>query len=140
MILSLNKNKKIKSMNEVLEMVSKDDLNGAIHSLCLTLKKSPKLDEAIIQSARLTDIMRQIRLGVVDFQQANLTKNQIRFGILDLAREIELCIEENPKLKELPQPSQHIENVGIFNNNAPISGGFIAGKMNLKNVKNTEKK
>jgi Effector-associated domain 11 len=127
-------------MNNVIEMVGKDDLDGAINSLCLTLKNSPKLDEAIMQSARLTDIMKQIRLGIVDHQQANLTKNQIRFGILDLVREIELCIEENPNLKEVPKNLQPIKNVGILNQYGTISGGFIAGKMNIKGVPNYESK
>jgi hypothetical protein len=127
-------------MNKVLKMVSKDDLNGAINRLCLTLKNSPKLDEVILQSARLTDITRQIRLGVIDSQQANLTKSQIRLGILDLVREIELCIEDNPNLKELPKEPQYIGNVGILHSNAPISGGFITGKMNIKKSKKAAKK
>lgn len=75
------------------ELIGKDDLALAIQKLYALLKDSPKLDEAILQSARYNDVLKQIRLGVVDFEQANLTKNQIRYALLDLVHEIE--IQEN---------------------------------------------
>ena len=71
------------------ELIGKDELAKAIQLLYALLKDSPQLDEAILQSARYNDVIKQIRLGTVDFEQANMTKNQIRYALLDLLREIE---------------------------------------------------
>lgn len=71
------------------DLIGKDDLKTAIQELHQMLRKSPQLDEAIIQSARYNDIMKQIRLGKVSFEVANQTKNQIRLGILNLLAEME---------------------------------------------------
>ena len=62
------------------DLIGKDELAKAIQLLCALLKNSPKLDEAILQSARYNDVIKQIRLGTVDFEQANITKNQIRMN------------------------------------------------------------
>lgn len=53
------------------------------------MDSTPKLNEAIHQSGRFQYIRRQIRLGLVSHAEANLTQNQIRFGLLDLLGEIE---------------------------------------------------
>lgn len=74
---------------QVRQLIRTDDLPEALRFLQELLKNSPKLNEVLLQSARLSDIGRQIRLGLVDFNQANLTKNQIRVGLLELLAEIE---------------------------------------------------
>ena len=71
------------------DLIGKDELAKAIQLLYALLKESPQLDEAILQSARYNDVIKQIRLGTVDFEQANITKNQIRYALLVLVREIE---------------------------------------------------
>jgi hypothetical protein len=71
------------------QLVAQDELDEAIGRLGQFLQDSPKLDETIVQSARHRDILRQMRLGLVGDEQANLTKNQIRAGLLDLLRELE---------------------------------------------------
>lgn len=73
----------------IRNLIAKDDFPTAIQELCALLKNSPHLDEAILQSARYNDITRQIRLGVVDFEAANVTKNQIRVAVLELLQEVE---------------------------------------------------
>ncbi|MBK8563570.1 MAG: hypothetical protein IPN76_09540 [Saprospiraceae bacterium] len=52
-----------------------------------------------MQSSQLSDIMRQIRNGVVSFEDANVTKNKIRMGILSLANEIEETVQNHEDLK-----------------------------------------
>lgn len=64
------------------------------------------LDEVIVQSSRYSDIQKQIRKGIVNFDDANTTKNQIRFSILDLIREI------NEQVKDNPQILKEVENIG----------------------------
>jgi predicted HTH transcriptional regulator len=79
-----------KSLVETIgELIGKDELAKAIHVLYALFKDSPRLDEAIIQSARYNDVIKQIRLGTIEFEQANITKNQIRYALLDLLRDIE---------------------------------------------------
>ena len=87
-------------LNQVGELIGKDELPLAIAMLHKLLKNSPKLDEVILQSARYNDITKQIRLGTVDFNQANLGKNQIRYAILDLVQDIEGSVSENPHLEK----------------------------------------
>lgn len=74
---------------QVRQLIAADDLSEALRLLQDLLKNSPKLNEVLLQSARLSDISRQIRLGIVHPDQANLTKDQIRNGLLELLVEIE---------------------------------------------------
>ena len=95
------------------ELIGKDELALAIKNLYALLKDSPKLDEAILQSARYNDVIKQIRLGIVDFEQANITKNQIRYALLDLLREIEYQ-ETKPEINT---------EIRLFLSNQPIIQG-----------------
>ncbi len=87
------------------DLVGKDDLKGAIALLHQLMKNSPRLNEVILQSARLTDLTRQISMGTVDFKAANITKNKIRMAVLTLCSEIEENVSQNPDLQE--EMNQH---------------------------------
>ncbi|MBC7775872.1 MAG: hypothetical protein H7246_10600, partial [Phycisphaerae bacterium] len=76
-------------LSNIRHLIARDDLAAALLQLRSLLENSPKLDEALLQSARFHDIRKQIRLGTVSHAEANLTQNQIRAGLLDLLREIE---------------------------------------------------
>ncbi len=73
----------------IRNLIANDEVKTAIQELSALLKDSPQLDEAVQQSARYSHVMQQIRLGLVDFQAANIAQNQIRHGILELLREME---------------------------------------------------
>jgi predicted HTH transcriptional regulator len=77
------------SINNIRYLIAKNETSEAIILLNTMLKSSPKLNEAILQSAQHHDIMQQIRIGVLDEYQAKISKNQIRKRILDLLLEIE---------------------------------------------------
>lgn len=87
-------------VEHIYDLVAKNELRNAIELLLKLLKNSPKLNDVILQSSRLTDIVQQIRNGEVTSENANVTKNQIRLGILSLASEIEECILSNKDLEE----------------------------------------
>ncbi len=70
-------------------LVAKHDLKEALRQLRLLLENSPALEEALQQEERFRDIRRQIRLGLVDEEQASLLHNRISAGILELLRELE---------------------------------------------------
>jgi len=74
------------------ELVAAGQLDEATNLLRQLLQNSPRLDDALQQSGRLSDIERQIRLGTVSHENATVTKNQIRMGILGLLTEIEASI------------------------------------------------
>ena len=84
---------------QVRELIRTDDLPEALRLLQELLKNSPKLNEVLLQSARWSDISRQIRLGLVDFNQASLTKSQIRAGLLELLAEIETQENTVPEVR-----------------------------------------
>lgn len=86
--------------NQIMELVSKNQLDRAITELKKVLDKSPKMTEIIMQSARYNDLMSQIRIGTLTHEEMNVTKNQIRFGILNLIQDLETNIEKNPSLEE----------------------------------------
>ncbi|MFN0200106.1 MAG: hypothetical protein ACKVTZ_01215 [Bacteroidia bacterium] len=75
--------------SQIRSLMEQDNLSTAISQLSTFLKESTLLDEAIQQSARYTDVMRQIRLGVVKLEDANVEKAKIRLAILDLLRIME---------------------------------------------------
>lgn len=85
---------------QVRELISTDELPEALRLLQELLKNSPKLHEVLLQSARLSDIGREIRLGLIDYNQANLTKNQIRAALLELLSEIEMQENTVPEVRE----------------------------------------
>lgn len=87
----------------IRDLIARDDLSAALSQLRSLLENSPKLDEALLQSARFQDIQKQIRLGTVSHAEANLTQNQIRDGLLDLLREFERSVgvtQSYPDTKE----------------------------------------
>lgn len=83
-----------------LQLIAKDELKRAIQQLQQLLQGSPLLDEAIGQSARLTDLMQQIRRGTIDLKDAHAEKNKLRYALIDLVREVEEQAERNPVLKQ----------------------------------------
>jgi len=84
----------------IRQLIASDELREAVRLLQELLQNSPKLNEVILQTARLSDIGRQLRLGLVDHDQADQTKNQIRAGILELLDEIEAQEKVRPGLRE----------------------------------------
>ena len=122
-------------ITHIRNLIAKDDFPRAIQELSALLKDSPHLDEAIQQSARYNDIMRQIRLGIVDFQTATITKNQIRMGLLALLSEIEER-ENEPNIKaEVERFSIKIEK-NVLNNSTITAGGYV----NIGDTIHTESK
>lgn len=61
-------------VEKIMQLIAKDNLQEAIQAMQQLLKGSPSLDELLLQSARYNDIIQQIRLGTVDFQNAAIEK------------------------------------------------------------------
>lgn len=125
---------KVKMFNEKIgNLVGENKLDEAIELLSFLLKGSPKLNEVIMQSSRLTDLMRQIRNGTINFEDANITKNSIRMAILSLAEEIEEKITEDENLqKEFNNHSGKIATPKIIQNHSG-SGDNVGGNKIINN-------
>ncbi len=89
------------ALRHVIRLICKDDLAAAIQGLRHLIKHSKELDAVILQSTRYGEIKRQIREGKVDFESEEITRNQIRVALLDIVREMEDAMEENPEAKAL---------------------------------------
>ncbi len=116
-------------IKNIRNLIAQDELNEALKQLRVLLEKSPQLDEAILQSARFHDIRRQIRLGIVNYTEANLTQNQIRAGLLDLLSEIEDRTAENSTRTDAPALHQEMERaISVANSeNVVIDSTINAG-------------
>lgn len=75
--------------SQIRELIARDEVETALKHLRVLLENSPKLDDAILQSARFNAVREHVRLGLVDYKEAVLTQNQVRHGLLELLREIE---------------------------------------------------
>ena len=76
-------------LNEIRDRIASGDMSAALNILRGLLENTPRINEILQQSGRFQYIRQQIRLGTVSYEEATLTQNQIRFGVLDLLSEIE---------------------------------------------------
>ena len=76
-------------LKRIRHLVAKDNLKEAIQMLQELLNSDEKLDELILQNARLNDLEKTVRLGLINQDDASITKNNIRFGILGIVRALE---------------------------------------------------
>ncbi len=104
------------------QLIANDDLPTALQQLKAFFEESPKLNEVLLQSARYASIKEQIRLGSVQFEQANVEKNQIRHGLLELLSELE-AKENLPEFQEEMQAAVNIVNSKNVVNNSNIQAG-----------------
>lgn len=84
---------------QVQQLIASGEVEEAIRLLHELLKNSPKLNEVLLQSARLNDINRQVRLGLIDDSHADQTRNKIRAGLLELLDEIRKQENEFPDIR-----------------------------------------
>lgn len=102
-------------------LISQDQLEVAVRELGKLLQDSPQLNEAILQSGRLKDLAKQVRLGQLTFEQSGTTRNQIRAGLLELVNEV-----EGKKL--LPQIHKEIDHyAGRISGKNIVVGNIQAG-------------
>jgi hypothetical protein len=87
-------------IENIKSLIARDNLNEALLQLQNLLKESPLLDEVIHQTARFSNIRKQVRMGEVEKEVADVTQNQIRMGILELLAEVLVQTEQHPDIKK----------------------------------------
>ncbi len=115
-------------IDELLQLIAKDELSAAIAELQALLKNSPSYNELIIQSARYNGLMKDIRTGTIDLERAEVKKNQLRYALTDMVRELEDQLPEQPKLQQ--EVEQYLKERPVHNE-AHITGD---GNINVQGV------
>ena len=96
---------KEQAIQEIQLLVAEDKLDQALQKLQELLKDSSRLNEVILQTGRLANVQSQIRMGTISGSQADLTKNQIRAGILSLINDLEGKSSEGAAEESSSQPT-----------------------------------
>ncbi len=129
----------------VLQLVAKNQMKEAIQEAKNLFRGSPEFYELTLQSARYSDVIKSIRMGVIDFDNASVEKNKIRYALIDMLRELEESIIVNPSIQE--EVNTYLkEHQATISNNATIIGdnniniqGFTSSGINIQTGKNKEK-
>lgn len=87
-----------KVLVEITDLIAKDKIKEAIESLQQLLNGSPLLDEIILQSARYTDLKKQIRMDTLEYEKADISKNKLRLALLEMVGELEDKAEQDEKI------------------------------------------
>jgi hypothetical protein len=117
----------------IRDLIAKDDLATAIARLRELLDNTPLLDEVLQQSGRFENIRKQIRLGVVSHDEANLAQNKIRAALLELVGEIEHIrgvsnpsdVENTALRRELESAISIVHSKNVVANSTISAGGDV---------------
>ena len=86
----------------IFDLVAKNRIPEAITVLRESLPPGSRLEEAVLQSSRYTDVMQRIRTGTLTAEQADVEKNKIRMAVLNLASLVDEIVAERPELAPPP--------------------------------------
>lgn len=116
-------------MNEIRKLIAQNQVPEALDRLRQLVEHSPKLDKAILQSARFHAIRQQIDLGLVSREDGNVEHNQIRLGLLNLLNEIESAVGPTSTLPDVAAFREELAGAAILlqNAGATIKNQFVGG-------------
>lgn len=120
----------------IRELIAKDEIAAALKQLQILLENSPQLDEIIQQSARFNAIRKQIRQGIVSHEDANVTQNQIKAGLIEFLRETETQSEQPAIQQEIEQAISIVNSKNVVTGNITAAGNVIVGDNNTIIVQN----
>lgn len=113
------------------QLVATDDIKTALQKLRTFLENSPRLNEAILQTSRFQAIQKQIHLGVVSYQEADITKNQIRASLLDFISELEERGDQPLFRQETEKAISIVNSKNIVMGNIQAGGNVSIGDTNI---------
>jgi len=112
-----------KILQEISKSIAKDELGKAIKKLSNLLKDNPLLDEIVQQSGRYNSLKRQIRLGILENEKIEISKNKIRLALLEMLSELDYESEnesENENVREGLKKQEEEKNTIIKSKNVNI--------------------
>lgn len=107
---------------DIRQLIAKGELQDALTRLQHLLENSPKLNEVLLQSARHSAVLKQIRLGVISHEEGNVTKNNITLGLLGLLSEVEEQAVEPAIQEELRQAISIVNSKNVLIGSSITSG------------------
>ncbi len=110
-------------LKEIRDQIARDELGPALLRLRQFLDNTPQLDGVLQQSGRFAAIRDQIRMGTVSHAEATLTQNQIRDGLLDFLREIDVQQAQSSVLGEEMERA-----ISIVQSKNMVAGSTISGQ------------
>ncbi len=119
-------------IDRLLQLIAKDELKAVLAELQNLLRGSPAYDKAILQSARYNGLMKDIRTGTIDLERAEVQKNQLRYALTDMVRELEDQLPEQPELQR--EVEQYLQQRPVHNE-ARITGD---GNVNVQGVSGSQ--
>jgi len=119
-------------IDRLLQLIARDELKTTIAELQALLQGSPAYDQAIVQSARYNGLMKDIRSGTIDPERAEAQKNQLRYALTDMVRELEEQLPERPQLQT--EVEQYLKEQPTHNE-AHITGD---GNINVQGVSGSQ--
>lgn len=98
----------------IRENIGKGKLDEAIDKLQFLSRKSPRLDDIILQKARLSDLNNLILRGGISYEDSNATRYQINKAVLDILKELEIYLSGETIQNELKSSiDAFIEKFGL---------------------------
>lgn len=88
-----------KVLTDITDLIANNQLKAAIQLLRQLLDGNALLDEVILQSARYTELKRQIRMGTIEYEKADVSKNKIRLALLEMIDELQDKAEQDKQVK-----------------------------------------
>lgn len=110
-------------------LIAADELKKAFDRLHHLLKASPLLSELVSHEGQYQETIQQVRLGTLSFQDASLSKNKIRFALMEIARQLEEGLESNPAVAQAIEQNDptgiriSIKNSKNINTGDVLTGG-----------------
>jgi len=76
-------------IDQIRDLISKNNIKEAITEMQQLLKGSPAFDEIILQSSRYNEVMKSIRMGKVSHEVSSVELRKIDYALIDMLRELE---------------------------------------------------
>lgn len=95
-----------KFIEQLRHQLANNETDAVLTQLQQWLQNNRAVDEVVMQSARHREILHQIRLGVVEADKADVTRNKIHWALLEFLRDLEL---RNGEVSEYDLFNQDIE-------------------------------
>jgi hypothetical protein len=86
--------------NNLLHLISEDKLQQVVKKLRIQLNDSPHLNEIILHSARLTELEKKERIGIINLEDSLVNRNKLRIALLNLIEEVRSNVQDNPELMQ----------------------------------------
>ena len=119
---------------EIMQLIGKGQLKEAIVAAQDLLKGSPQFYEIMLQSARYSDTMKSVHLGLIDFQTEKIEKNKITYALMEMLQTLEEKTANTPKIQtEIQQYLK--EKEATTANTAAITGD---GNFNLQGITSSQ--